>query len=83
MNTKYKNLKQQDENNLKEIKKLIAKVTDLNNENKGLMLQLEELRKIDKEKQDNIDNLNKNLNRKFYLLIQLKKRSRKHLKTPF
>ena len=65
LNTKYKNLKQQDENNLKEIKKLISKVTDLNNENKGLMLQLEELRKIDMEKQDNIDNLNKKLNRKF------------------
>lgn len=62
MNTKFKNLKHQDENNQKEIRKLNQRLTDLNNENKSLVLQIEEMKRLDKDKVESIENINKNLN---------------------
>ncbi len=73
-------MKQQDETNQKEIKKLSQKITELNNENRNLVLQLEEMKRQEKEKIDNIENITKNLNRKLLFNFQSRKKRRKLLK---
>jgi hypothetical protein len=48
-------------------------VSDLNKENKDLILQLEELKKVEKDKLDSIDNMSKNLNCMLFFMCSERK----------
>ena len=56
--SKVSNVKSQNENNIKEIKKLNQRINELSQENKTLITEIEEIKR---ERQEKIDILNQNL----------------------